>query len=82
MESYQAADLDPNEVGVVTVIRQLMGHAAGRPREWASGVLFPKPEIVQSEARPTIVDDMTATLDELDTVRSSAPDFASARAEN
>jgi len=75
--NYQAyADLDPNEVGVVTVNPSRAGTRGWQVEGMGEWRTIPEAvEIVQSEARPTIVDDMTATLDELDTVRSSAPDF-------
>jgi len=75
--NYQAyADLDPNEVGVVTVNPSVDGARGWQVSGMGEWRTIPEAvEIVQSEARPTIVDDMTATLDELDTVRSSAPDF-------
>ncbi len=75
--NYQAyADLDPNEVGVVTVNPSVDGARGWQVSGMGEWRTIPEAvDIVQSEARPTIVDDMTATLDELDTVRSSAPDF-------
>jgi hypothetical protein len=75
--NYQAyADLDPNEVGVVTVNPSRAGTRGWQVEGMGEWRTIPEAvDIVQSEARPTVVDDMTATLDELDTVRSSAPDF-------
>ena len=75
--NYQAyADLDPNEVGVVTVNPSVDGARGWQVSGMGEWRTIPEAvDIVQSEARPTVVDDMTATLDELDTVRSSAPDF-------